>query len=390
MARRDLLLSALLAVGLTTASPATPLQWSVELADPARPGRQVTALLVGPAAATDPCPVAVLGHATLTEVQSYLDLADQLAQAGWLVALPTTEGGLPGDQGALAGDLLFLGRLLRDGSAALPAELPPVDPGPFALLGHSLGGGAAVLAAADAAPGEVGAVAVMAPQERPRPSMISRAALVTVPTLILAGELDCITPPDLHQVPLFLALGSELKALCSLQGGGHCAFAAPAEPCAGSEAAGCPPELDWMSQQQLCAALVLPWLQWQVRGDAVAEAGFMAAANDPGVQSQLSWSVTAAAERQIGLILRRQGPSPAAGTLRWRLELPAPARVDAAVFDVRGRQVAQLIGEVQPALNHNLWWNGTDHRGRRVPAGLYLLRITAGDAVVHDRFLRLD
>jgi len=390
MARRDLLLSALLAVGLTTASSATPLQWTVELADPARPGRQVTALLVSPAAATDPCPVAVLGHATLTEVQAYLDLANELALAGWLVALPTTEGGLPGDQGALAADMLFLGRSLRDGSADLPAELPPVDPGPFALLGHSLGGGAAVLAAADAAPNEVGAVAAMAPQERPRPSMISRAPLVTAPTLILAGELDCITPPDLHQNPMFLALGSELKALCTLLGGGHCAFAAPAEPCAGSEAASCPPELDWLSQQQLTAALVLPWLQWQVRGDATAGAQFMAAASGPDVQSELSWSVTAAAEPRIGLHLRRQGASPAAGTLRWRLDLPAPAGVDAVVYDVRGRQVAQLSGEVQPALHHHLWWDGTDHRGRRVPTGLYLLRVTAAETVAHDRFLRLD
>jgi dienelactone hydrolase len=379
-------------LGMASARPAActaVATWHVEVPDPQRPGRQVTALLVGPTDPAVPCPVAVLGHATLTAVQHYLYLAEPLAAAGWLVALPTTEGGLPGDQGELAADMLLLARLLRDGSPDLPPDLPATAAGPVALLGHSLGGGAAVVAAAAAASGEIGTLAVLAPQERPRPSMIGQAPLVDCPALIVAGELDCVTPAQ-HQAPLWSALASEQKVLATLLGGGHCAFAGEAEPCHGSEQDGCPPLLTAAAQMTLTAELVIPWLDWQVRGDAQAAAAFVTAAGTAGIAVE-SLGLTAVGREPAAAGLRLLAGSPGRSTVQWQLDWPRQAIVTAEILDVRGRRVRTLTtgpGSVA-ADGLELRWNGRDEAGRPAPAGVYVLRVLVEGTALHARCVRL-
>ncbi len=376
------------------ATAGEPRQWHLSLTDPARDDRPVAALVLGPAEAPAPCPVAVLGHATATPVSYYHYLAEPLARSGWLVVLPTTEGGLLADQAALAADMLWLARLLRDGSPALPGDLPPISPGPAAMLGHSLGGGAAVLAAA-AAPQEVGVLAVMAPQDRPRPSMIRQAAHVAAPSLVLAGQHDCLTPPERHQGPLFENLASDLKVICTLREGGHCGFAGDPEPCTSAEAE-CAQLMPAAEQQELTLSLVLPWLAWQLRGCAAAAEQFRAAAALPVVLASVGGTATAAAERGAAA-LRLAGGSPGSGTVRWLAALPPGQEIRAEIYDARGRRVRRLapsaVGGSAPSQEVaplELAWDGRDGAGRRMPAGVYLLRVCAGRVALHGRCVRVD
>ncbi len=376
----------LLPVILGTVALAEPHHWPVTLEDPQRPQREVTAVLVADPAATTPCPIAVIGHATLTGWEHYTALADTLAGAGWLVALPTTEMGLPPDQAALAADMTLLASALRDGHPDLPAGLPARDPGPHALIGHSLGGGAAVVAAADDP--HAGVLALLAPQERSRPSMIRRAPEVTAPTLVLAGELDCLTPPEDHQHPLFAALDSPVRALATVLGGGHCGFAGPSPACLGGES-GCPPTLPLVSQQTLTRRLVTGWLAWHRLADEAARSQTLADLAAPGLATELVGTPTGVATLAPAAHLRRTGPAPASGPVRWRLVLPAAATVTADIYDVRGRHVVRLSAGAWGPGEHHLRWDGRQSAGRQAPAGTYLLRVQAGRAVLADRFLQL-
>ncbi|MBD3223008.1 hypothetical protein GF314_17400 [bacterium] len=384
MSRRALLI-AILTAGVLVPRPGAGAteEWAFTLTDPDRPGRTVPVTAIGPAVASGPCPVLALGHATMTPWTEYRALAGPLAEAGWLVLLPDTENGMQADQGELADDLLLAVAAVQDGEAALPVGMPEAGPD-WALAGHSLGGGAAIVAAARRTPD---AVVALAPQERARPSMIAHAGAVAAPVLVISGELDCITPPGSHHWPLHEALAATPRAMVTLHGAGHCYFAAPCEPCVGAES-GCPPEVGPDAHRERTLALMQPWLAWHVRGDAGAHAAFLEAADAPWCAVDLV-DVAAAAPVVPAARLRLLGPSIGAPVTRWRLELPDARPVVADVFDVRGRRVRRLVDGLA-ADRLDLLWSGQDDAGRRVPAGVYLLRVRDGRDVLSSRVVRLD
>jgi flagellar hook assembly protein FlgD len=56
-----------------------------------------------------------------------------------------------------------------------------------------------------------------------------------------------------------------------------------------------------------------------------------------------------------------------------------------AVFDLRGRRLCTLVrGEVSQG-RHSVIWDGCDDEGRRLPAGVYVARLTARDSVAFGR-----
>ncbi len=64
---------------------------------------------------------------------------------------------------------------------------------------------------------------------------------------------------------------------------------------------------------------------------------------------------------------------PSRGGAIVRLTLPAAGRIEARVVDIGGRVMRRLDQAPVVAGSTRLAWDGSDDRGRRVPAGLYLL-----------------
>jgi flagellar hook assembly protein FlgD len=71
-------------------------------------------------------------------------------------------------------------------------------------------------------------------------------------------------------------------------------------------------------------------------------------------------------------------PNPARSSVAFGVHLSQAATLDVGVFDLGGRRVATLAHGDQPAGDAVLRWSLTDARGRRVPAGVYLIRAAAG------------
>jgi hypothetical protein len=76
-------------------------------------------------------------------------------------------------------------------------------------------------------------------------------------------------------------------------------------------------------------------------------------------------------------------PNPYLGThpglIPFALSEEGPARVE--IYDISGRLVKTVFGEVaMPGLNE-AHWNGTDLSGRQVPSGIYLYRLVAENTV---------
>ena len=212
--------------------------------DSARGNRPVPSELYYPATiagentplSTGMFPVIVFGHGFQMGYDSYTYFKNAMVPSGYIVVFPKTETSLAPDHAAYGADLAFL---------VVQMKAEGLNPGsPFfqhidstsAIMGHSMGGGASFLACKNNATPT--AMVTWAAAETV-PSAISAARNITIPSLVFAADMDCITPPALNQVPMYDSLAGDCKVFINIRGGGHCYFADANFVCSIGEL-GCP------------------------------------------------------------------------------------------------------------------------------------------------------
>ncbi|MBN2356901.1 T9SS type A sorting domain-containing protein [candidate division KSB1 bacterium] len=70
-------------------------------------------------------------------------------------------------------------------------------------------------------------------------------------------------------------------------------------------------------------------------------------------------------------------PNPFNPTTTITVHLPAQADVSAVVYNISGQQVKKLFQRQLPPGSHRIQWKGLDERGWSVPAGIYLMQVSA-------------
>jgi formylglycine-generating enzyme required for sulfatase activity len=68
-------------------------------------------------------------------------------------------------------------------------------------------------------------------------------------------------------------------------------------------------------------------------------------------------------------------PNPMRGACRVSFTVPKPGRVTVLLFDTAGRMVRRLLAEDLSAGTHSPSWDGRDDAHRKLPAGVYLVRV---------------
>ncbi len=91
----------------------------------------------------------------------------------------------------------------------------------------------------------------------------------------------------------------------------------------------------------------------------------------------------------VVLAFARPRPNPLGDATTFGFDLPAAARVSLDVFDLDGRRLARVVAGEQPAGRHEVRWPAADDSGRRLDAGLYFARFTAGSFVRTERLVVL-
>ena len=171
-------------------------------------------------AANGPYPIIAFGHGFLTPVSQYASTGAHLASWGFVVLLPQTQGSLFPSHSAFADDLVsaldWMGG--QAGAAGSPWS-GAVDPSRRGVMGHSMGGGCA-LVAADRDPSIRVAVPFSAAETNP--SSTNACLGVSVATRIVVGSQDTIVPPSTN-APMFANLRGPAQVV-SITGGYHCGF----------------------------------------------------------------------------------------------------------------------------------------------------------------------
>jgi dienelactone hydrolase len=240
------------------------------------PGRQIQTEIYYPAdaAGTDvnlangEFPIIVFGHGFVMAWSAYENIWEELVPQGYIVAFPRTEGGFSPTHADFGQDLsLVLDDLLsldQDNSSLFFEKLNDRS----AIMGHSMGGGSTMLAAAENT--NATTIVGLAPAETD-PSAIAAAANITIPALILSGASDGVTPDDEHHIPIYDALASQCKYFVSILGGAHCYFANGNFNCDTGEALSSSGiTVTREEQQQTSYDAYIPWLDYYLKDDASA------------------------------------------------------------------------------------------------------------------------
>ncbi|MCP4545184.1 MAG: DUF1566 domain-containing protein [bacterium] len=73
-------------------------------------------------------------------------------------------------------------------------------------------------------------------------------------------------------------------------------------------------------------------------------------------------------------------PNPFNPATEFVFTLAEAGAIALSVFDTSGRRVAEVLSETLSAGTHHVSWNATDTRGRPLPSGVYLARLSANGA----------
>lgn len=92
-----------------------------------------------------------------------------------------------------------------------------------------------------------------------------------------------------------------------------------------------------------------------------------------------------AAQFQLG----EASPNPFMGRTQFHLELKEAAKVSAGIHNLRGQKVRLLLSRDLSAGTHTLDWDGKNDRGEGLPSGVYLIRISSGQASQTRKMLLL-
>jgi dienelactone hydrolase len=158
-------------------------------------------------------PAVAFGHDWLQSPKRYLPLLRHLASWGIVAAAPASQRGPVPSHARFAADLrttleVCVGVRLGEGAIS-------VDRRRLAVAGHGMGGGCAVLAAADReAHGEPVAAVVTLAAAQTHPSAENAARLVSAPGLHLAAGKDQVSPLEAGAEPLAKAWGGRSVLRC--------------------------------------------------------------------------------------------------------------------------------------------------------------------------------
>ncbi|MGL4596085.1 MAG: T9SS type A sorting domain-containing protein [Bacteroidia bacterium] len=323
MKRLFLLTVFLLGALATWAQPYNVGHIQITYNDPARSNRAIQTELYYPATTAGEStpmvngqfPVIVFGHGFVMVWSAYSNIWDNLAPQGYILAFPRTEGNISPNHGEFGADLAFLvSKLQSEGATNSSSIFYNHVNTKSAIMGHSMGGGSSFLAAANNT--NITTMISFAAANT-NPSSIAAAQQISVPSLVISGQNDCVARPTQHQIPMYDSLASACKAYVEILGGGHCYFAETNFNCSAGEGTCTPnPTITRLEQQDATQDFAGMWLAYYLKDDCTAWTNFQdSLQNSARVATQFACTQQTPTITQSG----NQLQSTPASTYQWYL-----------------------------------------------------------------------
>lgn len=179
------------------------------------------------AVASGSFPVVIFAHGFVMTFDNYDNISNSLASKGFIVALPRTEGGFAPNHLDFGKDISYLaGEVIALNTTPTPSLITyfnsKVIP-KVAIGGHSMGGGCSFIGAQNNTTITCVFNMAAATSNTAGISSVNGASLVTVPSLVLSGQKDCVAD-TIMQNNHYNLLASQKKFHVIIKDLTHCDF----------------------------------------------------------------------------------------------------------------------------------------------------------------------
>ncbi len=366
-----LLLIAVFMLIVIALSGYTTAQYTTTFIDSTRSNRQIQAVIYYPAeiiGSGETFSYIIFGHGWLMNYSYYTTLTDAMIDLGWIIVYPRTEESLFPSHSEFALDLSFLCREVlkenENASSPLHGYLSDLS----VVMGHSMGGGAAVLAAG--MNNSFASLVTFAAAET-SVSAIDGATDVSIPSITFSGSTDTIAPPAQNQIPIYNNLASDYKSYISLNGTGH---------------------LD-LYNNALISMIIAPWFEYLKTSDYNHIQAFedILQQNSAALNFQIQDNLVAIDDNTSSLAEFRLNnyPNPfnPQTTISFYLQESSNLKID--IFNCRGQKVKALVDEDFQAGRHNSIWDGYDQNNTKVASGVYYYKLQTPKGQIIKKMLLL-
>jgi len=348
--------------------------------DPSRSKRNITSEIYYPSKATGnnvpiapgQFPVLVFGHGFVMTWSAYEDVWNAIVPQGYILVFPTTETSFSPSHLDFGKDIAFLvGAMRAEGTNSSSFYFGSVA-AQSAVMGHSMGGGAAFLSVQYDS--TITALATLAAAVT-NPSSITAAHDIEIPSLVIAAANDCVAPPAQHQVPMYESLSSLCKTFVSITGGSHCQFADYNLFCSIGEGSCSPqPTISRLQQQATTFSFLIPWLNYFLKGNTEAGTQFQTIlSTGEGITSLQNCSLinTGIRENQrVVAISVKPNPFSSAVLIETSEELDDAKLL---IYNAFGQKIKQI---------NTIWGSEIKINREDLPAGIYFITLIQNNQLI--------
>lgn len=290
-------------------------------------------------------PVVVFGHGFVMTYDNYDNIYNRLASLGYIILLPRTEGGASPVHADFGADLAFLAGAGMNLNTVSTSTILNTFNGKVlqksAIGGHSMGAGSSFLGAASNS--TITCLFNMCAATT-NPSSINSASLVTVPSLLISGEMDSVADTTV-QNSHYVSTSSSTKFHVIIKDATHCDFGnGTSFLCTFGQAACSTPSCNATLFNRYMSYLE-PFLANQLKNDCVAGNAFMTLILNPSadragrkINGNIACAVTGI-ETLNSINNLIVFPNPTAGklTILYTTEITSPVILE--LYDISGRLV---------------------------------------------------
>ena len=83
-------------------------------------------------------------------------------------------------------------------------------------------------------------------------------------------------------------------------------------------------------------------------------------------------------------------PNPFQDRTRFAIDLPEERAIRIEVYNLSGQRVRTLLDGMRPAGRHQVFWDGADDGGQRLPAGIYFVSVRAGQSTARSKVVLIE